>query len=97
MQFVDDDSEGAITSYVASGTERVHCDIKGNDECLCVRREAQDASHWTQGSHYSSTRYTRCCYHTDSQKHDEMEEKWQVVRQSANETDGESAAGNLHH
>jgi len=74
MQFVDNDSEGAVASHVAGCAERVHCDIEGDDESLSLRTEAQYASHWSQGSHYCSARYAWSSYHADTQEHDEMEE-----------------------
>ena len=40
VQAVDDDGEGAVASDVAGCAERIHRDVKGNDECLSVRTEA---------------------------------------------------------
>ena len=74
VQFVDDDREGAIASDVAGCAERIHCDVKGNDESLCVRAEAKYTSQWSQCGHRRSTRHTRCRHHADTQKQDEMKE-----------------------
>ena len=80
VQAVDDDGEGTIASNVAGGAEGIHRDVEGNHERLSFRTEAQNASQWSQCRHHCSARYTRSRYHTDSQKHDEMEEDWQAVR-----------------
>ena len=48
MKFVDDDSEGAVTSNVAGSAERVHRNVKGDDERLSVRAEAKYSGQWSQ-------------------------------------------------
>ena len=74
VQFVDDDGEGTIASDVAGGAERIHCDVKGDDECLSVRIEAKYAGQWPQCGHRRSARHARCRHHTDTQEEDEMKE-----------------------
>ena len=80
VQTVYDDGKSTVASYVAGRTEGIHSDVEGNHERLSFRTEAQNASQWSQCRHHRSARHTGGCYHTDSQKHDEMQEEWQVVR-----------------
>ena len=74
VQAVDDDGEGAVASDVAGCAEGVHCDVKGDDECLSLRTEAKYSGQWSQCGHRRSTRHTRCRHHADSQEQDEMKE-----------------------
>ena len=68
VQFVDDDGKGPVASYVAGCAERIHCYVKGDDECLGVRTETKYTCQRSQCSHCCSTRYTRRCYHADAQE-----------------------------
>ena len=97
VQFVDDDGEGTIASDVAGGAERIHRDVEGDDECLGLGVEAEYTCQGAQCGHCCSARHTRSRHHTNAQEQDEMNKERQIVRQSADETDGEGATGNLHH
>jgi len=74
VQFVDDDGKGSVASYVAGCAERIHRDVKGNDERLGVRVEAKYTCQWSQRGHRRSARHTRRCHHADSQEQDEVKE-----------------------
>ena len=97
MQTIDNDGKGSVASDVAGGAERIHCDVEGDDKSLGFRIEPQYASQGTECSHHRSARHTGSCHHADAKNHDEMEEKWQVVRQAADEAYGKCATGDLHH
>ena len=46
MQFVDNDGEGSIASYIAGRAEGIHSNVEGNDERLSFWAEAKHASQW---------------------------------------------------
>ena len=97
MQTVDDDGEGAVAGYVAGRAEGVHGDVEGDDEGLGFGGKTQHARQGTEGCHGRSAGNAWSRHHADGQQQDEMEKERQAVRQSADETDGQRATGNLHH